>query len=406
MMSRRMLKRALPLTVVATLAWLGGWMTHSVVEATVPRETPPPYAQLETFARVLSHIETRYVDPVATDELVYGAIKGLVDTLDPHSTFLTPAEHRAMRNETRGEYVGVGMELSSRDGDIVVVAPFEGGPAFEAGIEPGDVVVEVDGTRTRDLTLQDVVTRLRGERGLPVTITVRRGEGTGATELSFLVVRDVIRVQAVTSRLLRPGVGYVSVSTFQLGVTDDVLAALDAMTAENRDELRGVVLDLRNNPGGLLSEGIGVSDLFLDEGLIVTTEGRDPEENESHRSRDGSTRYLGPLAVLVNGGTASASEIVAGALQDRGRATVIGTLTFGKATVQSIIDFDDGSGLKLTVARYYTPNHEEIHGVGIRPDVEVGSQALTISSDELVDGFDPVTDAQLRAALQALGALR
>ncbi|MBN1944267.1 MAG: S41 family peptidase [Bradymonadales bacterium] len=403
------------------LSFTLGYFSRQIVRAQVD-DSAPPYPELSTFANVLAHIEQSYVDPVDSPELLYGAIKGMVRTLDPHSAFLTPEELERMRTETRGEYVGVGMEIGAREGEIVVVVPFEGGPAFEAGIQAGDVLLEVDHLSTVNRSVADIVNQLRGEQGVPVEIRLRRQTSDFEFEsLQFTVIRDTIHMQAVSSQLLAPGIGYLSISIFQANVTDDSLAAIDDLEVQNDGPLTGLVLDLRNNPGGLLNEAIALSDIFLDNGVVVTTEGRNPHENESYSSRDGATRYEGPLVVVVNGGTASASEIVAGALQDYGRATLVGTTTFGKATVQSIFNFPDGSGLKLTVARYFTPLHRSIHENGLVPDILISrgatSPALISEGPEEVppalspanDGdqlvpFQPIEDPQLEAAFQLLAA--
>lgn len=388
--------------VVMSAALVGAFALGAVTRpaAIAETDTPPPYPQLETLARVLSYIDNNYVDPVDEASVLYAAIKAMVRSLDPHSSFMTPEEFAAMREDTRGEYVGVGMELGIRDDRITVIAPFQGGPAFEAGIEPGDALIDVDGTSVSGLTIEAVVQTLRGERGAPVALTVLRADEEGDHFLNFTLIRDVIRVPAVRQEMLAPGYGYVSVTSFQAGVSSDMVSAIDDLEVENGGELAGLILDLRNDPGGLLSEAISMSDLLLDEGLVVTTEGRDPEEHETYRSRDGATRYRGPVVVLINSGTASASEIVAGALQDRGRATLIGATTFGKGTVQSIIDFEDGSGLKLTTARYYTPDHRSIHGQGVSPDIPISSGNL--SEEELDPRFPGVIDRQILTALDVL----
>ena len=399
-MSRRSLTRTSLLIAVICSAYLSGYLTH----ATVVAETtaPAPFPQLATFARVLSHIERSYVDPVDDEEMLYGAIKSMVSSLDPHSNFLTPAEFTAMREDTRGEYVGVGMELGTRDGHITVITPFEGGPAFDAGLLTGDRLIEVDGERVTERSIEEIVLTLRGEQGVPVHLRIHRplGEGDEYEMRTFELIRDVIRIPAVENRLVRQGVGYISVRSFQAGVTNDVRTALDDLLIANDGELAGLVLDFRNNPGGLLSEAVSMSDLFLDDGRVVSTEGRHPGENDVFDSRDGNTMYMGPMVVLINGGTASASEIVAGAIRDRDRGAIMGTTSFGKGTVQSIIDFDDGSGLKLTTSRYYTPDHISIHGDGIEPDVEV--LAGTLEPADEVEGFESITDPQLHAAVTQL----
>jgi carboxyl-terminal processing protease len=406
-MKRNKALRVAGLMLALTVAYGLGYTSRSTVQA--QSEDTSPYPELAVFARVLSHIERSYVDPVASEDLIYGAIKGMVSTLDPHSGFLTPEEFARQQQMTRGEYVGVGVNLSVREGQIVVVAPIEGGPAFEAGIQTGDIIHRVDGQSVRGLSVDEVVEMLRGEVGVPVDVTIERVHDDGIVErVDYTLIRDQIRYTAVRSDLIAPGYGLVSISQFQRGVSTEVVTAIDELVVESGGELDGLILDLRNNPGGLLSEGIATSDIFLDEGLVVSTEGRNADENEFHDSHDGTTRYEGPLVVLINRGSASASEIVAGALQDRGRAVLLGTRSFGKATVQSIFDFEDGSGLKLTVARYYTPNHRLIHGQGLEPDREVPPG--DVSDAELEAGLaehapnllSPTSDRQVLTALDVL----
>ena len=397
-MKNRFPRVALTTVAILTAYWLG--TVNSAPHVHADATPPSPFGQLTTFARVLSHIDRSYVDPIDEEDLLYTAIKAMVRSLDPHSNFMTPDEFSAMREDTRGEYVGVGMEVGLRDGNVTVISPFEGGPAFEAGIEAGDVIVQIDGVGFEDSSVDAVVQVLRGDQGTPVDLVIRRapddGEEGDTETHTFTVVRDVIHVNAVESRLLSPGLGLISVRQFQAGVTTDVVTALDTLQVENEGELTGLVLDMRNNPGGLLSEAISMSDLFISEGVVVTTEGRNVDENDIYEATEGATRFTGDLVALVNGGTASASEIVAGALQDHGRAAVIGTTTFGKGTVQSIIDFADGSGLKLTTARYFTPEHLSIHGQGSEPDF----------AGRPGDGTDPDVDANDIQIVSAVDHLR
>jgi carboxyl-terminal processing protease len=382
-----------------------GFISHGTVVADT--DEGMPFHHLDTFARALSYIEVSYVDAVDDEEVIYGAIRGMVDTLDTHSTFLTPEELEAMREDTRGEYVGIGMELDEVEetGEIEIVSPFQGGPAYESGLQSGDIILEVNGTETFGLRIQEVVTMIRGERGVPVDLLIRRdGDDDVSETIAFSVVRDAIRMVAVESHLLAPGYGVISVASFQSGVSDDVLAAIDGLDVESGTPIEGLVLDLRGNPGGLLNEAIAMSDLFLNEGIVVTTEGRDEDENEVYESREGNTRYEGPMVILVNGGSASASEIVAGALQDHARGPLMGQTTYGKATVQSVIEFSDGSGLKLTIARYYTPLHRAIHGDGIEPDFLIFSGPVDelAEPDPRDEGFEAITDRQLLMALDYL----
>lgn len=381
---------------------------------------------LDLFAEVLGQIRTGYVEPVADDELIYAAVRGMFTELDPHSSFMDPEQYRAMRDTTRGEYVGVGIEVGPIPGAVMINAVFPGGPAADAGILAGDVFRTIDGESAAGFSTDDVVSRLRGLRGEPVTVGVARSVDGATEELTFALVRDVVRIEAVTSQLVLPGYGLVRITSFQDGVGRELRAAIDRLQDANGAPLDGLVLDLRDNPGGLLSEAIQVSDALLNDGTIVSTAGRDGADEQRWSATRSTTRFDGPLVVLVNGGTASASEIVAGALQDNGRAVVIGRPTFGKGSVQSIIDLPGGAGMKLTVSLYYTPSGRSIQGYGITPDLDVepgtvapiaepsrGREAelegtLSNPAGAAVSALDEagITDAQLRAALQQLQIVR
>ncbi|MCA9564468.1 MAG: PDZ domain-containing protein, partial [Myxococcales bacterium] len=303
----RMLRITL-LLVALGVSYSAGYLTHPVAQAEVQEVGPDPFPQLANLARVLSYVERSYVDPVDYDAMMNAAIKAAVRSLDPHSAYLTAEEFAAMREDTRGEYVGVGFELGERDGNIVVVAPFEGGPAYEAGVEPGDILIEINGQTTREFSLNDVINLFRGERGEAVDIVVLRENDAGTDRMEFTLVRDVIHVPAVDAELLPQGVGIISISTFQSGITEEVVSAIDDLEVQNDGEMTGLVLDLRNNPGGLLSEAISLSDVFLDEGVVVSTRGRDATEKNIYASSDGSTLCMGPMVDNENPRTASASQ--------------------------------------------------------------------------------------------------
>jgi carboxyl-terminal processing protease len=314
-----------------------------------------------------------------------------------------------MRDNTRGEYVGVGLMIRVIDDAVVVTDVLDGGPSRDAGVQSEDRILAVDDVPTAGLDVSDVVEMLRGPRGERVILTIeRRVEGAEAPEqVTIPVIRDVVHTDAVTAEMPIDGIAHVRVRMFQSNTGGELRNALDRLQADFGAPLNGVVLDLRDNPGGLLSEAISVSDAFLSEGVIVSTGGRlDADETVSEATR-GATRFRGPLTVLINGGSASASEIVAGALQDHARATLVGTQSYGKGSVQTIVDLQDGSGLKLTISRYYTPSGRSIDGAGITPDVEV-SQMAPLPDDEpvVVDHADPrvagIEDPQLRAALELL----
>lgn len=326
------------------------------------------YKNIEIFAEVLRQIEKNYVEPQESQKLIYGAIKGMVQNLDPHSSFMTKEEHQDLLIETKGSFTGIGIEITLRDNVLTVVSPIEGTPAYEAGLEAGDKIVRIDEKPTTDMTVADAVKLIRGQKGTKVKLTVMR-EGK-EKPLDFTITRDVIPLKSVKSLTLAPDIGYVRIGNFQSNTAEDCLKVLDSL--EKGRKLKGLVLDLRNNPGGLLSQAIEVSDLFLESGLIVSTKGRNESQNmevSANKKKNEERNY--PIIVLVNGGSASAAEIVAGALQDNKRAVILGTKTFGKGSVQTILPLSDGSGLRLTTARYYTPSGRSIQVSGIVPDIEV-----------------------------------
>lgn len=329
--------------------------------------TGEPYERLRVFAEALSLIESRYVDERGADALVYDAIGGLTQGLDDHSVFMDPERYRETREQTSGEYYGVGISIDSRDGGIHVLQPMDGSPAEEAGILSGDVIVAVDGVRIEVAGDDALLSKIKGRRGSIVVLTVVRGE----KELDFPVRRDQVRTRSVESRLLGDGLGWAKVSRFQRRTADELRRALAELKETNGGPLTGLVLDLRGNPGGYLNQAVAVADLWLSEGIIVSTVGRERPEPAGRARASGTDREVG-VVVLVDGGSASAAEIVAGALQDHGRAKLIGYTTWGKGSVQQFFDLPDGSALKLTTARYYTPSGRSIHGSGIEPDVSLG----------------------------------
>jgi carboxyl-terminal processing protease len=369
-------RRLARLALVAVLAasFFAGLAFDHVAQA-ARRGSAQPYRALDVFSDVLAHVENSYVEDVDEKELVYGAIDGMMSSLDPHSVFMRPDVYRQMRDETTGEFDGLGLELTVSDGELTVISPVAESPGERAGVRPGDRILSIDGTPTKEMTLAEATRRMKGQAGTKVALELMR-DGFAAPQ-KLVLVRDRIRTQSVDMRVLDPDrrYAYVRVRTFQERTDKNVRKALDDARAQLGAQIRGLVLDLRNNPGGLLDQAVRVSDVFLSSGIIVTTAGRGRRNVEVERAREKDTEPSYPLIVLVNKGTASASEIVAGALQDHGRAVIMGTPTFGKGSVQTIIELEDGSGLKLTVARYYTPRSRSIQELGIAPDVVVADLA-------------------------------
>jgi carboxyl-terminal processing protease len=325
------------------------------------------YEDLKVFTDVLGFIQKDYVEETKSKDLIYGAIKGMLETLDPHSAFMPPDMYKEMQEETKGRFEGLGIEITIKDGILTVVSPIEDTPAYKAGVLAGDQIIKIDGESTKNFTLMDSVKRLRGPKGTKVTITIMREGVTKPRD--FTLVRDVIPVRSVRHELLEKNYGYIRLSQFQEKTDGDFEKAMKALEEESKGALKGLVLDLRNNPGGLLEQAVKIADHFIESGIIVTIDGRREEVKQKWPAHpDGTvTRY--PLVVLVNGGSASGAEIVAGAIQDHGRGILVGTQTFGKGSVQTIIPLKDGSGLKLTTARYYTPSGRSIQAKGIVPDI-------------------------------------
>ncbi|MCI0454857.1 MAG: S41 family peptidase [Candidatus Dadabacteria bacterium] len=327
------------------------------------------YKGLSNFTRVLDLVERNYVDDVDSEKLTVSAIEGMLKTLDPYSSYLTPERYKELEIGTSGEFGGVGIEVTLENDALTVITPIEGSPAAKAGIKPGDLLIAIDGKSTRDMSIDEAVKSLRGPKGSTVKVTVQSQSDKNPREV--LLVRDIIYVKSVNSKLLDGKIGYIKLSQFQEKTSEELVKAIKGLESENRGELNGLILDLRNNPGGLLTQAVEVADEFIDEGLIVSVKGRGEDQSTEYYAtkKNNTTDY--PLMVIVNKGSASASEVVAEALQDRKRATIIGTKTFGKGSVQSIIKLEDGSGLKLTTAKFYAPSGRSINQVGVIPDVVV-----------------------------------
>ena len=395
------------LLLILTLS-LGGGV------ASKGNDTAATYENLRLFTEVLSIVQSQYVDEVAPKDIIYNAIKGTLRGLDPHSSFLDPEMYREMQVETSGSFGGLGIEITLRDDVLTVVAPIEGTPAYRAGIQPGDRILKIEGLSTKDMQLSDAVKRMRGKPGSKITISIVR-EGW-AEPKDFFITREQIRVQSVRANQLEPGIEYIRLRQFQEQTANDLEVSLDKYVKEGK--IQGLVLDLRNNPGGLLTSAVEVTEKFLESGkLVVYTEGR--VRNQNMRFSSNAKRVFSdfPIVVLVNQGSASASEIVAGALQDWGRAVVIGTQSFGKGSVQTIIPLSDGSGLRLTTAKYFTPKGRSIHGKGITPDiiVEAPKPAPVAAGSDAPVPTHPVSetpqeqlkrDPQLQRALDLLKAMQ
>ncbi len=407
MSTLRHVKKALMISAVLLLLTLslgGGVASKSNDQAAT-------YENLRLFTEVLSIIQSQYVDEVPPKDLVYSAIKGTLRGLDAHSSFLDPDMYREMGVETTGQFGGLGIEITLKDDILTVVAPIEGTPAFRAGILPGDRIVKIEGMSTKDMQLSDAVKRMRGKPGSKIVISIVR---EGLTEpKDYSITRELIQVQSVKTGELEPGIEYIRLRQFQEKTGQDVEGALEKYNKGKK--IQGLVLDLRNNPGGLLTSSVEVAEKFLDSGkLVVYTEGR--VRNQNMRFQAAGKRTWGdfPIIVLVNQGSASASEIVAGALQDWGRAVVLGTQSFGKGSVQTIIPLSDGSGLRLTTAKYFTPKGRSIHGKGITPDIIVempkpapGEQAPPPIVDEQARLQDQLKrDPQLQRAVDLLKAMK
>lgn len=333
------------------------------------------FESIELFTDVMAIVKKSYVEEVDTKKLVYGAINGMLSSLDPHSSFMPPDTYKEMKIDTKGAFGGLGIEISVKDGVLTVISPIEDTPAFKAGIKAGDMILKIDDKFTKDLNINDAVKRMRGIKGTKVVLTIMR-EGFDKPK-EFPLVRDIIQVKSVRFHLTDGGYGYVRIAQFQEKTDDDLGKALKAMKEEYKAELKGLVLDMRNDPGGLLDQAVKVADHFVPEGhLIVYTEGREKDSKMQFTAKKGGKEANYPIVVLINGGSASASEIVAGALQDHKRAIVLGTQSFGKGSVQTIIPLLDDSGLRLTTARYYTPKGRSIQAKGITPDIVVEAVEL------------------------------
>jgi len=332
------------------------------------KESNPTFEQLKTFSVVLDLIQRNYFEEVDTKKVLYGAIQGMLTSLDPHSSFLKPEDYKELQVETKGSFSGIGIEISTKDGVLTVVSPIEGTPAFKAGLKPNDKIIKIENKSTKDMTLMQAVKLLRGNKGTKVTITIFR---EGWTKLKDITLsRDTIPIISIKSVMLDDSYGYIKITNFQDKTTADFKKALNSLESKNGG-LKGLIIDLRNNPGGLLDQSVNISDEFLENGLIVYTDGRLENQKMKFTAKPNDASHNYPVVVIVNEGSASASEIVAGALQDHKRAVIVGTQTFGKGSVQTIIPLEDGSAVRLTTARYFTPSGRSIQAKGIVPDIVI-----------------------------------
>jgi carboxyl-terminal processing protease len=366
----------------------GVFAEREAVQATLPVE------ELRTFSDVFGRIKNDYVVDVDDKELIENAIRGMLSGLDPHSAYLDAEEFTELQVGTTGQFGGLGIEVGMENGFVKVIAPIDDTPAQRAGVQAGDLIIRLDETPVKGMTLNDAVKIMRGKPGSDIELTIVR-EGLDQP-LKITITRDVIKVKSVRARLLEPGFGYLRISQFQSQTAENMITAIDKMNKENKEPLQGLVLDLRNNPGGVLNGAVAVSDAFLKKGMIVYTEGRIADSRLRFNATPDDVLNGAPLVVLVNQGSASASEIVAGALQDHKRAIIVGVKTFGKGSVQTILPLSSDSALKLTTARYYTPSGKSIQAEGITPDIELESIEVAAIDRK----FEPLKEANLSGHLE------
>ncbi len=389
-----------PLSLGLTIGLLIGLLiagSHQVFAKRDNSVLDLPLTDIQLFTDIYARIKKDYVEEVGDEKLLEGAIRGMLGSLDPHSSYLSQDEFKELQIGTTGEFGGLGIEVGMENGFVRVISPIEDTPADKAGVKAGDVIIKLDDTQVKGLTLNEAVKLMRGKRGSKILLTiVREGE---AKPLEISVTRDVIRVKSVRSRILEPGYGYIRISSFQSKTTRNVIAAVEKLLKKSEQSLTGLILDLRNNPGGVLTGAVGVSDIFLGDGeLIVYTKGRVDDAELNYSASTNDSLNGAPVVVLINEGSASASEIVAGALQDHGRAVIMGQKSFGKGSVQTILPLKENAALKLTTARYYTPSGKSIQSEGIVPDILV--KELHGGEDEDNKRFQFVREEDLQGHLE------
>jgi len=336
-------------------------------EAEMPEPEALPLDELRTFTEIFAKIKSDYVEPVDDKVLLENAVRGMLEGLDPHSTYLDGKSYSDLREGTSGEFGGLGIEVGMENGFVKVISPIDDTPAQKAGIKAGDLIIKLDDRSVKGMSLNDAVNIMRGKPGDPITLTIIRENEE--KPLVITIVRDIIKIRSVRFETLEPGFGYLRISSFQSHTVESLRQAINQLKKDNNEKLKGIILDLRNNPGGILNAAVGVSDMFLNKGMIVYTEGRNKDSKLKFNAKPNAKLPDVPLIVLVNAGSASASEIVAGALQDHGRGIIMGEKTFGKGSVQTILPMNNNAALKLTTARYYTPNGRSIQASGITPDI-------------------------------------
>lgn len=384
-----------PLLLAAGIAIGAGISMTQGVLADKAKPEALPFKDLQTFVEILNRVKTDYVEEVDDKTLLENAVRGMLTGLDPHSAYLDEKEFKDMNISTTGKFGGLGIEVQMQNGFVRVVSPIDDTPAAKAGVQPGDLIIKIDETSVKGLSLNEAVEKMRGEPGTKVTLTIARENATAPVIL--LLTRAVINVASVRSKMLDPGLGYVRISSFTVETGNTLDKELAKLKKDAGGELKGLVLDLRNNPGGVLDAAVKVSDAFLQKGGIVSIKGREATASREFGATPGDALNGQPIVVMINGGSASASEIVAGALQDQKRAVVVGSKSFGKGSVQTVMPLQSEAAIKLTTARYYTPNGRSIQGEGIEPDIVIRS--LKVSKDETENGFEPIAEADLKGSL-------
>ncbi len=371
--------------VILILAVTSAFAAKIVANKELPQKSNETrYEELGLFTSVLNKVQKDYVEPVSTKKLIYGALKGMISSLDPHSGFMTPNEYKDLEVSTQGQFGGVGMTITLKNGILTVISPIEDTPAAKAGIEPGDKIIMIDGKPTNDLTLEQDLDMIRGPSGTKVRITVIR-EGLKQPKI-FDLTREIIKIKSVKYDVIDGHYGYIRIIQFQETTNSELQKALDEIHKKTGNDVEGVILDLRNNPGGLLDQAVAVASRFIKSGLIVYTKGRLPDQQLKFMASGKNVEPDYPIVALINGGTASASEIVAGALQDHKRAIIVGTPSFGKGSVQTIIPLEDGSALRLTTALYYTPNGKSIQAEGIQPNITMHEEKIVEEESQNIFG--------------------